>query len=397
MQLYYLAPLMGYLIGSISPGYFLGKFLKGIDIRNYRYKNTGASNTFRVVGKGPGVVAAIFDLVKGVLIILVLRRFGVPTAIAYWSGTLAVVGHIFPFYLNFKGGRGTATSIGLLFLFLIELSQYISAQVFLIPFLLWLVVFFITRDKIRNEGDIPYLIALPGLLIFIFLRSPLNLTTIFLGAILAFLIGQNIWYLRNDLRVKQTAKKANQLHLITWRTYLRPLAFLFPLIYLYSSQKLVLILTGALAVIFVAVDLFRLLFKKLNILLLNKLFIKPKEKKIFSSMSFFLVACFIIFLVFEKEIAILAVTFLIFGDLFAKFGHPLYGRIKFFNKTLEGAMAYFAGSLLVGYTLIYFLDFPTVILLVGAITASVTESLPLGVDDNFSVGLISGAVMQLVL
>ena len=109
-----------------------------------------------------------------------------------------------------------------------------------------------------------------------------------------------------------------------------------------------------------------------------------------------MVAVSIAFLIFDKPIAMMAVTFLIFGDLFSKVFGITFGQTRFFQKTLEGSGAYFAACLIFGYIFTYFLNFPFSILLVGALVAAVTESLPIGIDDNFTVALISGAAMYLV-
>ncbi len=94
--------------------------------------------------------------------------------------------------------------------------------------------------------------------------------------------------------------------------------------------------------------------------------------------------------------AIVAILFLIFGDLAAKYFGILYGRTRIFGKTLSGFLAYFTACLLVGFLAAYFLEVSFVMILAGSAAAAVVEVLHVGIDDNFTVGLISASVMHLV-
>jgi dolichol kinase len=121
---------------------------------------------------------------------------------------------------------------------------------------------------------------------------------------------------------------------------------------------------------------------------------KEKERRGFSSMTYFLVAVFILLLAFPVTIASYAIVFLIFGDLASKFFGLLYGRTGIMTKTLEGSVAYFAFSFAAGYVLRAFLPLALWLLALGALTASVTEIFSIfGIDDNFSVGLVTASLM----
>lgn len=112
-MLYFLAFLfLGYILGSVSPGHFFGRIVKGVDIRKFGNGNTGASNTFRVVGPAYGIITGIFDLLKSPLAYF-LSLSAVNSNLAILVGLAAVLGHIFPFYLGFKGGGGVASLDGL--------------------------------------------------------------------------------------------------------------------------------------------------------------------------------------------------------------------------------------------------------------------------------------------
>lgn len=110
--------LIAYLVGSISPSYFFGK-LKGKDLRKIGRRNTGATNTYKNVGPVYGVITALFDIFKGVIIVILALYFGFNVYVVYLSALLVTIGHNYPFYLKFRGGRGIATSIGAFFVILV--------------------------------------------------------------------------------------------------------------------------------------------------------------------------------------------------------------------------------------------------------------------------------------
>ncbi len=107
-----MAAVAGYLVGSISPSYILTRALKGDDIRKVGTLNAGTLNAFNSLGKKGGAFVFIFDLGKGVLAVLVPGWLGAPGEAAYAAGIAAVVGHNWPVWLKFVGGKGVATSFG---------------------------------------------------------------------------------------------------------------------------------------------------------------------------------------------------------------------------------------------------------------------------------------------
>lgn len=106
-----------YLIGSIPTAYLMVKALKQTDVRTVGSGNVGASNVTRVAGKGAGAVVFALDLGKGLMAVLVLAPWLTPDvspAVRLGCGCLAVLGHVFPLFLRFRGGKGVATTIGVL-------------------------------------------------------------------------------------------------------------------------------------------------------------------------------------------------------------------------------------------------------------------------------------------
>lgn len=112
-----LSGIIGYAIGSLSPSYLLSKIKK----QNFREKGTGnlgATNTMLILGKGYGAFVMLFDIFKAVAAAAVAGAIFKKTAMASLvAGVFAVVGHIFPFYLKFRGGKGLATFGGLILSF----------------------------------------------------------------------------------------------------------------------------------------------------------------------------------------------------------------------------------------------------------------------------------------
>lgn len=127
--------LAAYLFGSIPTGFLLVKVLKGVDIREQGSGNTGATNVFRVAGKGPGITALVVDLLKGVLAVRLMvwlafvsdfspyptSEFLDPSQVEFWgyvlctlAGSLAVLGHSKSVWLGFTGGKSAATGLGVL-------------------------------------------------------------------------------------------------------------------------------------------------------------------------------------------------------------------------------------------------------------------------------------------
>jgi glycerol-3-phosphate acyltransferase PlsY len=109
--------LAGYLAGSIPTGYLVGRFVFGVDVRSVGSGNIGGTNVARVGGKGWGALVVALDALKAVVPILVARRFFAGTAHAdLWVMVVAVaafVGHLFPVWLRFHGGKGVATALGI--------------------------------------------------------------------------------------------------------------------------------------------------------------------------------------------------------------------------------------------------------------------------------------------
>ncbi len=101
-----------YLLGSFPTAYVVGRLRKGIDIRQVGTRNMGAMNVTYTLGMAYGILVLIIDVAKGVAAIMLARWCGVPFTVELVAGGMAVIGHIFPVFLGFRGGRGGAVCIG---------------------------------------------------------------------------------------------------------------------------------------------------------------------------------------------------------------------------------------------------------------------------------------------
>lgn len=107
--------VVAYLVGALSGSLIIGRLLGKADVRDAGSGNAGATNALRSGGRGYGLAVLVFDLGKGVVAALVLPALlGVPAWAAYAGGAAAVIGHIYPVYYGFRGGKGAATLIGVL-------------------------------------------------------------------------------------------------------------------------------------------------------------------------------------------------------------------------------------------------------------------------------------------
>lgn len=106
---------LGYLLGCIQTPYIIVKLIKKVDIRELGSKNAGASNATRVLGLKYGILIGLVDVLKAVAAVLI-TKYTIQDSTVYMlaSGAACAVGHVFPVFLGFKGGKGVATTIGTL-------------------------------------------------------------------------------------------------------------------------------------------------------------------------------------------------------------------------------------------------------------------------------------------
>ncbi|CAM3972145.1 glycerol-3-phosphate 1-O-acyltransferase PlsY [Catellicoccus marimammalium] len=128
--------IVAYLLGSIPSGLWIGKFFFHIDLRKHGSGNMGTTNTFRVLGKKAGFVVFILDVAKGTIATLLPTFFHITTINPLWFGVCAIIGHTFPIFAHFKGGKAVATSAGMLLGY--------APHFFLVAFLLFITIIYLT-------------------------------------------------------------------------------------------------------------------------------------------------------------------------------------------------------------------------------------------------------------
>jgi glycerol-3-phosphate acyltransferase PlsY len=168
--MFWLALIIAYLLGSISPAYILGRLIKKKDIRTLGTKNAGATNVFQQIGKAAGIFTCIFDMAKGIaafwIAYLLMQSYGFSMFWVFLSGFAAIAGHNWPFYMQFRGGRGVATAYGLLFLSFgwLMASLELNAWIFAVLLVATLFIRFLSK-----KPSVTFFIFAPiftGLIIF---------------------------------------------------------------------------------------------------------------------------------------------------------------------------------------------------------------------------------------
>lgn len=153
----FIAVLAGYLLGSIPPSFLAGKIARNIDIRQYGSGNAGATNVLRVLGVKAGIAVFLADILKGVLATLIGRWMAGETG-AVLAGFAAIVGHNWPVFLNFRGGKGIATSFGVL----LVLFPLISAILFVVGVIIIAITGYVSLGSITAAILFPILLVIFG-------------------------------------------------------------------------------------------------------------------------------------------------------------------------------------------------------------------------------------------
>jgi len=199
----FLLMILSYFLGSIPSGLLIGKIFKNIDIRQYGSKNTGATNAIRVLGFKYGIFAFLFDMLKGALVILLVFIIGEPSLyivseyeinLSSVYGMVAVLGHVWPIYIHFKGGKAVATSFGMI------MAIEPLAAVFVL-------VIFLTIFKVKRIVSIGSITAASCALLFFVIRvfiehETFNLATRLMDLVIVSVLGLII-FIRHKANYKR--------------------------------------------------------------------------------------------------------------------------------------------------------------------------------------------------
>lgn len=182
--------ILSYLLGSIPFGVIIGRIWKGIDIRDFGSKSAGFTNVHRVIGTAPAIIVLVLDIAKGMIAVLLVAHINLGATrmnlidLEVIAGALVIVGHVFPVFFGFRGGKGIATGLGvlwsiipvevslalMLFLIIVAITRYISlgslsASIFIllalvfekyylkteVPSLLFIMIVFLTAFIFYNH------------------------------------------------------------------------------------------------------------------------------------------------------------------------------------------------------------------------------------------------------
>lgn len=174
---------------------------------------------------------------------------------------------------------------------------------------------------------------------------------------------------------------------------------IFPFVYYFSNKITTIFIILPILCIFLLIEFFRFRISRFNerVFIIFRYILKEKERKSLLTTTTFLASVLVTTVLFRKDIAITATLFLIFGDASSAIVGTYFGRIKILkNKSLEGSLAFLVTCLLIGLlTKVANIGLAWLVIIAGAFTATITELLALPVDDNFTIALSSGIVMEL--
>lgn len=177
--------IFSYLLGGVPFGLLLGRFFADVDIREYGSGNIGATNMNRVLGRKLGAATLLCDVSKAALPVLLAKLFSYPDLHASLVGLAAILGHCFPIYLKFRGGKGVATTFGVVLC--------ISPIVGLISLGIWLIAYRVSR--ISAVGALSSSLLIP-VLFYLFKGWKTALVFFVVSLIIFFRHQENIKQLR---------------------------------------------------------------------------------------------------------------------------------------------------------------------------------------------------------
>ena len=156
------AIVIGYIVGSIPTAVWIGRYFYQIDVREHGSKNAGATNTFRVLGKKPGIIVLIIDVIKGIVASMFPILFGDFFEMSYaflislrlLSSIFSMIGHVLPIFAEFKGGKGVATSLGVL----IGLQPFAALVCFLVFLLIFIIFKYVSLGAIISAMIYPFIV-----------------------------------------------------------------------------------------------------------------------------------------------------------------------------------------------------------------------------------------------
>jgi len=183
--------ITAYLLGSIPTGLLLAKAV-GVDIRSSGSGNIGATNVYRTLGRGVGVLTLLGDSLKGVIPVVVAGHLGMSDSWIAAVGLAAFLGHIYTVFLGFKGGKGVATALGV---FLAVSPAAVGAVLLIFVAVVW-------KWRYISLASITAAVAMPGMVAVFDSRPPMVVMTVIVAALVVWKHRENIKRLREGTENK---------------------------------------------------------------------------------------------------------------------------------------------------------------------------------------------------
>jgi len=177
---------LGYLFGSFPSGYLAGRISKGVDIRSLGSGSTGATNVLRHIGKRAAIAVFLIDVFKGVLSILLAKYLLLNDSLQIAVGLSTLIGHIWPVWLNWKGGKAVATGLGIF----LGLSWQVGLATLGI-FLLMITIF-----RIVSLASVSAALSLPLIMFLSFKNSGVSLPFLVISLLAMILV---VWRHRENI------------------------------------------------------------------------------------------------------------------------------------------------------------------------------------------------------
>lgn len=169
--------ILSYLIGSISFSYLITKKIKKIDIREHGSGNAGATNTLRVLGPWAAATVLILDMLKGVAAVLIALSLAGPGLVPALAGLATILGHNWPIYHGFRGGKGVATTIGVM-VTIAFIPSVISGVI---------TIAIIAITRLVSLGSLIFMIATTALIFFLLERFQYSEYYLYLSIVVTIL------------------------------------------------------------------------------------------------------------------------------------------------------------------------------------------------------------------
>ncbi len=385
MGLSVIAIIVGYLLGSILPAYLIARFLKGFDIRERGTRNPGVSNAAKTMNHKIAALVAVYDLSKAPLAMIIASYLQVPTYIIYLSGVAVILGHIAPFYLKFRGGRGLSVAVGISFYSLISLLFNDWHFVYIMGFFLILVSVIFFFRVIRTGSSEISLIILPLCLIACILYYGVCTESMVFLLASTYIIGERVSCLWRDKKPSPQKEEIAALR----RRLLMLLTAVFPIgIFFFRIQTLISL--GTVLLFFIVLEVLRFSGR---LKVFSFLYSSGEGNRV-SSAQVYLFSIFLTLLVFKLNIAALAVLFLIFGDFIIWIVDFSLGGKRFLTNTLQGTLAGLIICILVA-SIFYKLSLVSLWQsYLGATVTIIMQVVPIE-NKKFAVPIVSSIAMSL--